>query len=1675
MSDVYDFKDLTIQYSNTSFSLNHPTSESTGAFTFSSSNELVATISGNIVTITGIGSTILQSFQEAEGNYSSNTQTMNLIVTLIDTELSNFNNIIKTYSDDTFPLIQPTSNNTNGLFSYTSSDETIAEIYENVVKIVGIGQVIIRATQESSGYYNSAWIECNLTVNKTDTILTNFNDVTYLLSSEEIIIDEPSSNNSISPFIYNSSNSNVFQIIGNTIKPINTGNAVLTASQDLNEFYNYAFIECDVTITSSTDPELTNFNIPEKTYGDSPFDLIDPQSKSNGNFTFTSLNNTISISGRAVTILKAGLAEITATQSSTDIYSSSEITTIFIINQFQPILSNFVIPEKTFGDSTFDLSYPLTDSDGEFTFTSSHNEVATIVGRRVTINGTGKTNITCSQSATSNYLFAEITAELNVIQATTILSEFSIPEKIFGDNSFELNIPKSNRDGAFIYSSLDENVASIVGNKVTVVGAGKTTITAKQTATPNYLLAEITAELNVIKATTILNNFNIPDKIFGNDDFDLTDPESNRLGNFTYSSSDPLVATVYGKTVRIIGEGYADITATQVLTSDYFEQSIITKLNVSKAPTTLTRDNFIDLTKTFGDTIFGLFAPVSNRSGALTYSSSDETVATISGSTVTIVGASPTSIVITATQAAVNNYFGASITCYLTVNQAPTTLTRDNFIDITKTFGDVPFYLMAPTSNRTDAFTYTSSDETVATISGNTVTIIGARSDPIVITATQASTNNYLEKTITCSLTVNQAIPLLSSFNNLIKTFGDTPFNLIAPTSSNISGAFTYSSSDTSVATISGNTVTIVGASSVPIVITALQASTDNYLEKTITCSLTVNKATPLLSNFLNLSKSFGDKFDLTAPTSASDGTFTYTSSILSVATISRTTVTIVGVGTAIITATQLSTNNYFSATISLTLTTVKAVPVFNFPLTLTKTFGDLEFNVTATSNSPMAITYSSLSISTASIGVSTGTVKILKAGSVTLKAIQATNMNYLAGEASCSLTINKATTILSNFSDLTIPFGNIFTLTKPTSNYNGFVSYTSSIISVATVHSTLGSITHRSIGETEITANQAEATNYTAANIKLTLTIIKGTPILNGFANVVKTFGNPSFTLTKPTSKSTGAFRYISLNTSVATVNNTTGAVIIKIPGETIITATQLATSTYFEATTQLTLYVNKALPTFVGFTNIIKTFGNSPFGLTPPTSNSNGTFSYTSSDTSVATILGSTVTILRASPNPIYITALQASTDNYLEASTQITLTVNKAPVILNNFLNLNKKFGETFVLTDPTSISPGEFTYSSSNVNIATIVDKNVTVVGVGQVTITAIQTDTSNYLSATIMCSLTANQADPIISNFNNLTKTFKDVPFDLIAPTSNSNGSFTYSSSDLSVATVSGSTVTIVGARSEPIDITATQAATANYKSGSITCSFIVNKAVPVLSNFNSQTKMIYDDDFLLNYPSSTSPGSISFISSNSNVASVSGNLVSINDGGYTTILARQEATNNYEPASITCGITILKRPTILSNFVNLEKTFGNNDFTLSYPTSNREGNYSYVSSNPQVAIITNNIVKIVGGGSTIITAIQSETAEYAEERINCVLTIFKINPKLINIDNTYENNEYQIKYESTSDGTFSYTFSDNSAVKINPNNTLTFLKKATVIVTIHQEETVNYFKGTFSTIIDHNE
>ena len=179
--------------------------------------------------------------------------------------------------------------------------------------------------------------------------------------------------------------------------------------------------------------------------------------------------------------------------------------------------------------------------------------------------------------------------------------------------------------------------------------------------------------------------------------------------------------------------------------------ALVTNTNIQTAGslTTPTLTAMAAITKTFGAASFTLTAPTSNSTGAITFTSSNTAVATISGNTVTIVGAGTATI--TASQAANGNYLSATTSTILTVNKATPTL--GTLANITKTLGDASFTLTAPTSNSTGAITYTSSNTSVATISGNTVTIVGAGT--ATITASQATDTNYLAATTTVTITVS--------------------------------------------------------------------------------------------------------------------------------------------------------------------------------------------------------------------------------------------------------------------------------------------------------------------------------------------------------------------------------------------------------------------------------------------------------------------------------------------------------------------------------------------------------------------------------------------------------------------------------------------------------------------------------------------------------------------------------------------------------------------------------------------------------------------------------------------------------------------------------------------------------------------------------------------------------
>jgi gliding motility-associated-like protein len=417
----------------------------------------------------------------------------------------------------------------------------------------------------------------------------------------------------------------------------------------------------------------------------------------------------------------------------------------------------------------------------------------------------------------------------------------------------------------------------------------------------------------------------------------------------------------------------------------------------------------------------------------------------------------------------------------------------------------------------------------------------------------------------------------------------------------------------------------------------------------------------------------------------------------------------------------------------------------------------------------------------------------------------------------------------------------------------------------------------------------------------------------------------------------------------------------------------------------------VGKATPTIGSMTAINKTFGDAAFTLTAPTSNATGAFTFASSNTAVATISGTTVTIVGA--GTATITATQATDANYNAGSVSTTLTVAKATPTIGSMAAINKTFGDAnFALTIPTSNSNGLFTFASSNTAVATITNNTVTIVGAGTITITATQATSANYLAGSVTTTLTVAKANPTIGSQQNITRAFGSSAITLVAPTSNSNGAFTYTISDASVATISGATLTPVGIGTATI--TATQAATANYNAGSITRILTVVKGTPTIGTFAAINKTFGDAAFTLTAPSSTSTGAFTYASSDASVATVSGSTVIIVGAGTANITATQAEDANFNAGNVTAVLTVAKAARTLSLFADINKTTTDAPFTLTAPTSSAgTGAITYSSSNTAVATVSGSTVTPVGIGTTTITATQAADANYLAASITATLTV----------------------------------------------------------------------------------
>jgi hypothetical protein len=526
-------------------------------------------------------------------------------------------------------------------------------------------------------------------------------------------------------------------------------------------------------------------------------------------------------------------------------------------------------------------------------------------------------------------------------------------------------------------------------------------------------------------------------------------------------------------------------------------------------------------------------------------------------------------------------------------------------------------------------------------------------SNPVTITTIAGSTSAVITQRVTkAAQTI--AFPAIPN-----KAVDAAPFNPGASASSGlpitytVTGQATYNSG-------TGN-IELTGVAGI-VTIKAAQAGSGNYnAALPVTRSFYVRPQTQTITFGPLAAKTYGvgvaAAFTLTA-TTTSPLTVTYVSSNPAVATVVGKVVTIKGVGTTTITALQAGSITYAAAEpVAQTLTVNKKSQTITFAEIANKTYGTLPFALTATATSALPVSFSIVS---GPATVSGKTLKITGAGTIVVRASQAGNGNFeAAADVDRTFVVNKAATNAITFAALAarpcINNGTFTLIATATSKLP--VTYASSNPAVATVTGNV--VTIKGVGTTNITASQAETDNYPAATgVVRTLTITKGPQAIAFPAISNKPVNAEPFDLNATASSGLPVtYRIVSgpatVSGSTVTLNGTVGTVIVE--------ATQIGDGNFNAALPiRKTFYVRPQDQTITFGPLADKTYGDAAFKLSA-TSDRGLTVTYTSSNTAVATVSGSTVTIRGAGVTTI--TASQIGNATYAAAiPVAQTLTVGK-----------------------------------------------------------------------------------------------------------------------------------------------------------------------------------------------------------------------------------------------------------------------------------------------------------------------------------------------------------------------------------------------------------------------------
>jgi uncharacterized protein YjdB len=564
----------------------------------------------------------------------------------------------------------------------------------------------------------------------------------------------------------------------------------------------------------------------------------------------------------------------------------------------------------------------------------------------------------------------------------------------------------------------------------------------------------------------------------------------------------------------------------------------------------------------------------------------------------------------------------------------------------------------------------------------------------------------------------------------------------------------------------------------------------------------------------------------------------------------------------------------------------------------------------------------------------------------------------------------------------------------------------------------------------------------------------------------VVTTIDKGTITLTPPVSKSPGPWIVEITDTRIATANGLT--ITLNAVGTTVIRYVQPATGEFTNAVSDFSrLTINPGTPTIGDFPNRTVNLGQNTVALTPPTSSSDGQWSYQSLNPEIAIVSGNLVTLRDG--GTVEIRATQSATGRWLSSSKTMTLTINAPTPTIGSFSDITLSIDSVarVQLTAPSSNSTGTWTLTSSDPTIVGIDGLTLLTRKAGTATITARQAAAGGFRSTTTSMKVTVSAVTPTttIGSFQDISVDLnagatKVIPF--TSPASTSPAAWTFTSSDPTTASING--LNLIALKPGTITLSASQPAAGNFAAvGPISIKVTIRGNLQ-LAKPASITKLVGDPAVKIVYPTSVSTGTWSATSSAPTIVGVANGNLTFDSAGRSVITLTQSATETYTASSTTFEVTVIGTPPALGAFQPLTVGVGEKLTAPVTPQSPSTGRWIFTSTDPTIASIVDNVITGIKAGTTIISAFQEPAGRYGQSpTVQATITV-KPAPTITtpaNIALVAGTKQVITAPTSNSLGLWSYT-SSSPAIAAISGSTISALAAGTATITATQAATTTF-------------